>query len=90
MMAPAPVKKYPSDSPKEKKEKDEKGDATTAMQSQMLYLMPLMIGFFSYSFPVGLALYWNTLTIFGIIQQYKVSGMGSLKEWTDKLNGSKK
>lgn len=84
MMAPAPVKLYPSDSPKEKKEKDTKGDATSAMQSQMLYLLPLMIGFFSYSFPVGLALYWNTFTIFGIIQQYKVTGLGGLSEWIKK------
>lgn len=84
MMVQAPVKKYPSDSPKEKKEKDTKGDAATAMQSQMLYLMPLMIGFFSYGFPVGLALYWNTFTIFGIIQQHKIMGLGGLSEWIKK------
>lgn len=84
MMAPTPVKKYPSDSPLEKKEKDTKGDATSAMQSQLLYLMPLMIGFFSYGFPVGLALYWNTFTIFGIIQQYKISGLGGLSAWIKK------
>ena len=84
MMAPAPVKKYPSDSPKEIKEKNAKGDTATVMQSQMLYLMPLMIGFFSYSFPVGLALYWNTFTIFGIIQQYKITGLGGLSTWIKK------
>ena len=84
MMAPSPVRKYPSDSPIEKKEKDTKRDASTAMQSQMLYLMPLMIGFFSYSFPIGLALYWNTFTIFGIIQQYKVTGLGGLSTWIKK------
>jgi len=84
MMVSAPVKKYPSDSPKEKKEKDTKGDMASAMQSQMLYLMPLMIGFFSYSFPVGLALYWNTFTILGIIQQYKIAGLGGLNEWIKK------
>ncbi len=84
MMAPSPVKNFPSDSPKEKKEKETKGDATSAMQSQMLYLMPLMIGFFSYGFPVGLALYWNTFTIFGIIQQYKITGLGGLSAWIKK------
>jgi YidC/Oxa1 family membrane protein insertase len=72
--------------PKEEK----KDDFATAFQSQSLYIFPLMIGFFSYGFPIGLSLYWNTFTIFGIIQQYKVSGLGGLKEWTDKLNGSKK
>src|SRR3989338_11475613 len=37
MMAPSPVKKYPSDSPVEKKEKETKGDMASSMQSQMLY-----------------------------------------------------
>lgn len=40
------------------------------MQSQMIWLMPAMIGFFSFGFPVGLSLYWNIFSIFGIIQQY--------------------
>ncbi len=71
--------------------KGEKGseDFTSAMQTQMTYLMPVMIGFFSYNFPIGLSLYWNTFTIFGIIQQYKVSGLGGLKEWIDKIYGKK-
>ena len=84
MMSPNPVKEYPSDSPKEKKEKEVKEDAAGAMQSQMLYLMPLMIGFFSWQFPIGLALYWNTNTIFGIIQQYKITGLGGLSVWIKK------
>jgi YidC/Oxa1 family membrane protein insertase len=65
-------------------------DFATAFQSQSLYIFPLMIGFFSYGFPIGLSLYWNTFTIFGIIQQYKISGLGGLKDWMDKLNGRKK
>lgn len=84
MMVPAPVRKYPLDSQKEIKEKEVKGDMASAMQSQMLYLMPLMIGFFSYGFPAGLALYWNTFTLFGIIQQYKVTGLGGLGAWIKK------
>lgn len=78
MMAPSAVKKYPSDSPKEKKEKESTEDAMTAVQSQMVYLMPIMIGYFAFSFPVGLAVYWNTFTILGIIQQYRISGWGSM------------
>jgi YidC/Oxa1 family membrane protein insertase len=68
--------------------KDE--DFATAFQSQSLYIFPLMIGFFSYGFPIGLSLYWNTFTIFGIIQQYRISGLGGLKDWIDKLNGRNK
>jgi YidC/Oxa1 family membrane protein insertase len=80
MMAPKQIKEYPSDSPKEKKEKEGIEDATTAMQSQMTFMMPLMIGFFSWQFPVGLALYWNTLTLLGIFQQYRIYGWGGLEE----------
>lgn len=55
--------------PQEKKEED----ISTTMQKQMTIMMPLMIGFFAYSFPVGLSLYWNTFTVFGIIQQYQLN-----------------
>lgn len=47
-------------------------DMGAVMQKQMAVMMPLMIGFFAYSFPVGLSLYWNTFTVFGIIQQYQL------------------
>ena len=51
-------------------EKESKEDMGAAMQKQMSIIMPLMIGFFAYSFPLGLSLYWNTFTVFGIIQQH--------------------
>jgi YidC/Oxa1 family membrane protein insertase len=73
-----------------KEEKKKEADFTTAFQSQSLYIFPFMIAFFSWGFPIGLSLYWNTFTIFGIIQQYKISGLGGLKEWTDKIYGSNK
>ncbi len=50
--------------------KEQKDDFQKVMQTQMTYLMPIMIGFFSFTFPVGLSLYWNTYTVFGIVQQY--------------------
>lgn len=63
---------------KEKKKEEQMEDTMAQVQSQMVYLMPAMIAFFSYGFPVGLSLYWNTFTIIGIIQQWKISGPGSL------------
>lgn len=58
----------------EKMEDKNKGeDISTTMQKQMTIMMPLMIGFFAYSFPLGLSLYWNTFTVFGIIQQYQLN-----------------
>lgn len=81
MMFPTAVKKYNSDSPKEKKEKEGTEDMMASMQSQMMYMMPLMIGVFSYNFPVGVALYWNIFTLVGIVQQYLVSGWGGMESW---------
>jgi YidC/Oxa1 family membrane protein insertase len=73
------------------KEKNEKAqeDMMAGMQSQMMLLMPVMIGVFSYTLPIGLSLYWNTLTIFGIIQQYHVSKWGGLTEWLPFLGKGK-
>lgn len=69
---------------KTKVDKKDAGDFASAFQTQSMFIFPVMIGFFSYSFPIGLSLYWNTFTVFGIIQQYKVAGLGGLREWIKK------
>lgn len=62
-----------------------KDDFSSMFASQSTYIFPVMIGFFSYTFPIGLSLYWNTFTIFGIIQQHRISGLGGLANlWTKK------
>lgn len=85
MAIPKPIKVYPSDSPKEVKEKESVEDSMGQVQSQMMYMMPIMIGYFAFNFPIGLAIYWNTYTILGIIQQYKISGWGGLNNLWKKL-----
>jgi YidC/Oxa1 family membrane protein insertase len=87
MLTPKPQVK---DAKLVKKDEKKKDDFATAFQSQSLYIFPVMIAFFSYNFPIGLSLYWNAFTIFGIIQQYRISGLGGLKEWTDKIYGKSK
>lgn len=65
--------------------------ATFAKQS--LFIFPIMIGFFSFQLPFGLSLYWNAFTLFGIIQQYFLVGLGGLKQWqaiVQKQNGKSK
>jgi YidC/Oxa1 family membrane protein insertase len=64
-------------------------DFASAMQTQSIYIIPLVIGYSSFSFPLGLSLYWNTFTIFGIIQQYYLSGWGGLEEWMEKIRSMK-
>lgn len=84
-MPQKPPKIYPTDSKKEVKEKESVEESMEQVQSQMVYLMPLMIGYFAFSFPIGLAIYWNTYTILGIIQQYRISGWGGLTSAIKRL-----
>lgn len=71
------------------KEVKKEDDFATAFQTQSLYIFPLMIAFFSWTLPVGLSLYWNTFTIFGILQQYQISGLGGLSSWIAKIRPQK-
>lgn len=59
-------------------------EAVAGTQSSMIYVFPLMIAYFSFILPLGLALYWNTTTIFAIIQQYLIAGSGGLSSWLPK------
>lgn len=54
---------------KAEKTPGEQDDLAAAMQTQMLYFMPLMTLFIGFSFPSGLVLYWLTFSLFMLIQQ---------------------
>lgn len=60
-------------------------DLAVSMQSQMLYLFPIMTIFIGFSFPSGLVLYWLIFSLASIIQQYKISGWGGLEPWILKI-----
>lgn len=45
-------------------------DMQAAIGKQMKIMFPLMIGYFSYTLPIGLSLYWNIFSLFSI-WQYK-------------------
>jgi YidC/Oxa1 family membrane protein insertase len=49
-----------------------------SMNNMMTWLMPLMFGFFTISFPSGLAVFWLISNIIGIITQYFITGWGTL------------
>jgi YidC/Oxa1 family membrane protein insertase len=74
---------------KEEPKKEEAADFAKTFQTQSLYIFPLMLGYLSFSFPIGLSLYWNTFTHFGILQQYQISGWGGMTDWMNKLYGKK-
>ncbi len=87
MAASAPLPKQTAQAVKVNKAKQaepEKVDTdqmAEMVQSQMIYLMPVMVAFFAFQFPLGLAIYWNTFTIIGAIQQYWLVGWGQLANW---------
>jgi YidC/Oxa1 family membrane protein insertase len=49
-----------------------------SMNNMLVWLMPLMFGFFTISFPSGLAVFWIASNIIGIITQYFITGWGTL------------
>ena len=55
---------------------DERQASTNKM---MLWMMPLMFGFFSMQFPSGLALYWVVSNVVGIVIQGFITGWDPLK-----------
>lgn len=60
-------------------------------QKIMLYTMPLMIAYFATQVPAGLALYWVTFNILGIVQQFFVNKQTSaLKEAIAEGAGNRK
>lgn len=44
-----------------------------AMNTQMKYFFPIMIGYFSYTLPIGLSVYWNIFSLFSILQHFHIN-----------------
>jgi YidC/Oxa1 family membrane protein insertase len=55
-----------------------------AQQRMMTIMMPLMLGFFSWSLASGLSLYWVVGNVIAIIQQYVMSRTGLGKEMREE------
>ena len=53
-------------------------DPQQGMMSSMMTIMPIFFGYITLQVPAGLTLYWVVSNIFSIIQQYAVTGWGSL------------
>ena len=53
-------------------------NAMSQQMQIMQFIMPVFTLFFAWAFPAGLALYWTTTSIFSMVQQYFVTGWGSL------------
>jgi len=66
--------------------------ATKSAMSQqmqiMQFIMPVITLVFAWTFPAGLALYWTTTSVFSMVQQYFVTGWGSLLTRPSFLGGN--
>lgn len=65
---PAPAAKVEG-----KDKKDDGNDFQRAMNTQMKFVFPVMIAWFSYTLPIGLSLYWNIFSLFSIIQYSQIN-----------------
>lgn len=53
-----------------KSDKPEEPDFATTLNKQMLFMMPILVTIFAYSFPAAMSLYWITTTLFTIGQEF--------------------
>lgn len=60
-------------------------NAMTQQMQIMQFIMPFITFFFALNFAAGLALYWTTTSVFSMVQQYFVTGWGSLAVMPDFL-----
>jgi YidC/Oxa1 family membrane protein insertase len=63
---------------KANEKEEDMAEMASTMQQQMMFLMPIMTGVIALRLPSGLALYWIMGTVFSIITQYFVSGLGGI------------
>jgi YidC/Oxa1 family membrane protein insertase len=56
-------------------------DPQQAMMQSMMNFMPLMVVIFGWNFAAGVVLYWAAQSLYSVIQQWFITGWGSLKDW---------
>ena len=60
-------------------------DPQQAMMNTMMNFMPLMVVVFGWGFHSGPVIYWVTQSIFSVVQQWFITGWGSMKDWIPGL-----
>ena len=56
-------------------------DPQQAMMNTMMNFMPLMVVVFGWGFASGPVIYWVTQSVYSVVQQWLITGFGSLKDW---------
>jgi YidC/Oxa1 family membrane protein insertase len=60
-------------------------DPQQAMMNQMMNFMPLMVIIFGWTFASGPVIYWATQSLFSVVQQWFITGWGSMRDWMPSL-----
>ena len=60
-------------------------DPQQAMMNTMMNFMPLMVVVFGWSFDSGPVIYWVAQSIYSVVQQWFITGWGSLGDWIPGL-----
>jgi YidC/Oxa1 family membrane protein insertase len=66
------------------------GQEQNPQMAMMVWMMPIMIIFFAFSFPAALSLYWVVGNIFMIVQTYFIKGPDLRAQATGNAGGAKK
>jgi len=56
-------------------------DPQQAMMNTMMNFMPLLVVVFGWNFASGPVIYWETQSIYSVVQQWFITGWGSLHDW---------
>ncbi|MEJ7763362.1 MAG: YidC/Oxa1 family membrane protein insertase [Thermomicrobiales bacterium] len=60
-------------------------DPQQAIMNQMMNFMPLMVIVFGWGFASGAVVYWVTQSVFSVVQQWFITGWGSVSDWVPGL-----
>ena len=60
-------------------------DPQQAMMNTMMNIMPITVVLFGWGFASGAVIYWVTQSIYGIIQQWFITGWGKLNDYVPNL-----
>jgi len=56
-------------------------DPQQAMMNTMMNFLPITVVLFGWGFASGPVIYWVTQSIYSVIQQWLITGWGSMKDW---------
>ncbi|MDR1913049.1 MAG: YidC/Oxa1 family membrane protein insertase [Clostridiales bacterium] len=67
--------------------KTNKDQSAVMQQRVMMFAMPLMMGFFTINYPIGVGIYWITSSIFQVVQQYLMNRQDGIRLSAPKEEG---